>query len=892
MKFVKNAIVAALALVLFAPPASAAKQSTSDSRDWWSLQPLAKPAVPQSHDWARNEIDAFVLTKLNEKGLSPSPPASPRALIRRVTYNLTGLPPLPEEIEAFLKESSSDPDRAYERLVERLLNSPHHGEHWARFWLDAARYGESHGYDKDKARFNAWPYRDYVIRSFNNDKPWSRFVKEQIAGDALFPGDPDGVIALGFVAAGPWDFIAHFEVGEGKLDGRIAKHMDRDDMVSAVFNTFMSSTVQCAQCHDHKFDPVSMEDYYRLQAVFAAVDRADRVYDLDPKIVKRRQQLQTENAELTKEQRQLDQGVEKAGGFRLSQLRTQIKELEESPAAKLKTVPEHGYHSQIVKRPNVVKWAQIELPATEAIAAVELIGCHDDYAGIGAGFGFPVRFKVEASNDAAFKDGVHSIADFTKSDFANPGVTPVRLDARGIQAKFVRVTATRLVERKKDYIFALAELRLLDEQGKNLAEGAKVAALDSIEAPSRWRRANLVDGRFTTAGDPNVMEKLAKLKSELRDLMVELETPGLRKRRKEIAARLAANKKQIASLPPGKLVYAIAADFKKFGKVTPTAGRPREIRYLHRGDLRLPGPVMKPGAPALWDRSQTEFKLAEPGNEAARRAALAEYLTARDNPLTWRSIANRIWLGHMGRGIVETPNDFGRMGALPTHPGLLDWLAAKLRDDPNQSLKALHRLIVMSATYRQASTDDPAKSAVDGSNAFYWRMNRRKLRAEELRDSVLLTSGKLDRKMGGPSYQDFKFKDDHTPKFWYHLHDPNDPSAHRRSIYRFIARSQTQPFMTALDCADPSQMVSKRDETTTALQALTLMNNPFMTAMANHFAERIKSADDPIGKATQLAFGRTPTSEERTLIAGYATKHGWPAAARAIFNLNEFVYLD
>jgi len=881
-----------LCFTLWTPLIQAAGRAPSDPLDWWSLRPLSKPVPPAIGNWGRNEIDAFVHAGLTRRGLEPSPRADARTLIRRVTYNLTGLPPTPEDVEAFVAESKSDPDDAYKRLVDQLLASPHYGEHWARFWLDAARYGESHGYDKDKARFNAWPYRDYVIRSFNDDKPYARFVQEQIAGDALFPGEPDGVIALGFVAAGPWDFIAHFEVGEGKLDGRIAKHMDRDDMVSAVFNTFMSSTVQCAQCHDHKFDPISMEDYYRLHAVFAGVDRADRVYDLDPGIIAKRRQLEAETLSLTAEQRKLDQDMEKTGGARLAQIRSEIQALEKSPGAKLRTVPEHGYHSQIVKNPNQSKWAQVALPKPERIDSIELIGCHDTYAGIGAGFGFPVRFKVETSNDAAFRSGVTLVVDHTKADFANPGVTPVRLDGGGVKARFVRVTATRLAERKKDFIFALAELRVLNSTGEDLARGAAVTAKDSIEAPSRWRRDNLVDGKFTTAGDPATMKSLAGLKSELRRLLAELETPEIRKRRKEIEEKLAANKKAIAGLPAGKLVYAIAANFKKFGKVAPTGGRSRTIRFLHRGDLRSPGDEMNPGAPALWRTASREFDLPAKADEAARRAQLAKYLTAHDNPLTWRSIANRIWLGHMGRGIVETANDFGRMGARPTHPGLLDWLAAKLRDDPRQSLKSLHRLIVMSETYRQSSAHAGDPAAKDGSNAYYWRMNRRKLRAEELRDSVLVAAGKLDRRIGGPSYRDFKFKDDHTPKFWYHLHDPNDPTAHRRSIYRFIARSQTQPFMTTLDCADPSQMVPKRDETTTALQALTLMNNPFMTAMAKGFAERLKDAKDPVEEAIRQAFGRRPTAEERIVIGDYASAHGWPAAARAIFNLNEFVYLD
>jgi hypothetical protein len=861
--------------------------------DWWSLQPIRKPAIPtHKANWIRNEVDAFILAKLNDKSLAPTSPADPRTLIRRLSYNLTGLPPSPAEIHAFIAESQTDADGAYERLVDRLLSSPHYGEHWARFWLDTARYGESHGYDKDKARFNAWPYRDYVIRSFNDDKPYARFVQEQVAGDALWPGDPDGVIALGFVAAGPWDFIAHFEVGEGKLDGRIAKHMDRDDMVAAVFNTFMSATVQCAQCHDHKFDPVSMQDYYRLHAVFSAVDRADRVYDLDPAIVKKRQSLEAKISKLTTEQRTLDQGVEKAGGAQLAKLRTGIQSLEKGDRLKLKTVPEHGYHSQITSRPDDVKWVQLELPTATEIHEIRLIGSHDNYADIGAGFGFPIRFRVEVSTDSKFATDVTLVADHTKIDFINPGVTPVSLDANAAKGKFIRVTATRLAERKNDYMLALAELQVLDANGINVAPGGTISAKDSIEAPTRWGRKNLTDGKFATGGDPKAMAELATLKAELQKLMAKLETSDIRSRRDQITASLGESRKEHKALPAGKLVYAIGANFKRFGKVIPTAGKPREIRHLHRGDMRSPGHKMQPGAPALWGGTAPKFQLASPDSDAERRIALARYLTAQDNPLIWRSIVNRVWLGHMGRGIVDTPNDFGRMGGTPTHPELLDWLAAWFRDDAGQSLKSLHRLIAMSATYRQASTHHEAHSKTDGSNTFYWRMNRRKLRAEEMRDTVLVVAGRLDRKMGGPSYRDFKFKDDHTPKFWYHLHDPNDPATHRRSIYRFIARSQTHPFMTTLDCADPSQMVPRRDETTTALQALALMNNPFMAAMSEHFAARLPDSQDPVGETIQIALGRAPTKNEQTLITSYAKTHGWPAACRLIYNLNEFAYLD
>src|SRR5205823_14626965 len=232
--------------------------ATDDSAIWWSLRPLKQSASPAVRDasWGRNPVDDFILSALQKRGLKPSPEADKRTLIRRVTFDLTGLPPTPEEIDAFLADSSPD---AYEKLVDRFLASPRYGERWARHWLDVAHYGETHGYDKDKPRPNAWPYRDYVIRAFNADKPYWRFVQEQVAGDVLFPFTRDGVEALGFLAAGPWDFIGHEEVPESKIDGKIARHLDRDDMVMNTMQTFNSFTVQCAQCHNHKFDPIPTE---------------------------------------------------------------------------------------------------------------------------------------------------------------------------------------------------------------------------------------------------------------------------------------------------------------------------------------------------------------------------------------------------------------------------------------------------------------------------------------------------------------------------------------------------------------------------------------------------------------------------------------------------------
>ena len=874
-------------------------------RDWWSLRPLREPEVPEAREapvrrevpgdridgedqtkWARNPVDRFVLAKLKEQGLTPSPEADPPTLLRRLSYNLTGLPPTAEERRDFLREAAADQEAAYQNLVECLLASPRYGEHWGRLWLDVARYGESHGYDKDKARFNAWPYRDYVIRSFNADKPWARFVREQVAGDVLFPGEPDGIVALGFVAAGPWDFIAHHEVGEAKLDGRIAKHLDRDDMVSAVFNAFLSTTVQCAQCHNHKFDPVSMEDYYRLQAVFAGVDRADRSYQTDPEIAGQRAGIERELATKKSALKELDAESQAGRDPEIAVLGKQIATLDNQIAATLKRFPEHGYHSRIEPRPDTGKWVRIELAQEAAIAEIRLIAAYDDYADIGPGFGFPPRFRVEIADDPEFTENVRVLADHTDRDFPNPGIAPVIIDAGGQRARFLRVTATRLAERQDDFIFALAEARVLDEHGENLARQGQVTALDSIQAPPRWRRSNLIDGRFTRGANPNRVSERARLQARHRQLLADLETPEIREKRQKLTTEIDRLEKSLAALDPDQHVFALATRFKPEGKFHPTNGTPREIRLLHRGDLRNPGEIMDPGAPALWKEAAPVFGLPDDHSEGDRRAALAEYLTDPANPLLWRSAANRVWLGHMGRGIVDSPNDFGRMGMAPTHPELLDWLACRLRD--TGSVKELHRAIVLSATYRQASIQDPAATAIDDDNQFYGRMNRRRLRAEELRDSILAAAGALDLRTGGPSFRDFKFKDDHTPKYHYHLHDPTDPDTHRRTVYRFIARSQTQPFLTTLDCADPSQMVAKRDETTTPLQALALMNNPFVTAMSKSLAENHPS---PREMFTQ-AIGRPPTPMESDLLTNYHQQHGPQATARLLFNLNEFVYVD
>jgi len=434
---------------------------------------------------------------------------------------------------------------------------------------------------------------------------------------------------------------------------------------------------------------------------------------------------------------------------------------------------------------------------------------------------------------------------------------------------------------------------------QNLALGAAVTSLDSIESPPRWRRANLTDGTaYRPVRDPEALAELRRLEAERAAIEAELRPPETMARLAAIDEELQALSREMAALPQGAAVYAVATDFPAAGRFLATGGRPRPIHLLARGDVRAAGEVMRPGMPALWPGAPAEFPLEAGAPESAARAALARAIVSRENPLMWRSIANRVWQWTMGQPLVGTPNDFGRMGQQPTHPELLDWLAVQLRDDPRQSLKALVRLLVTSRAYRRSSAWDEANASRDAGNRFYWRAPRRRLTAEEFRDALLAISGKLrSEPRGGPSFQDFVIeKPEHSPHYEYHLHDPADPAAHRRTIYRFVVRSQPQPFLTALDCADPSLSVPQRDESTTALQALAQWNDRLVEALARYFGERLAgAADSPkeqVELACRLALGRPPSELERAVLVPHAREHGAASLARVMFNLSSFVHLD
>ena len=634
------------------------------------------------------------------------------------------------------------------------------------------------------------------------------------------------------------------------------------------------------------------------------MDRSDRVYEgLPPDEQRRKNQVVSRINALKEEQEQLSTRIKRLVAAKTSGLDRRIAELKEKYGTGSELQPQYGYHSRITENPDEEKWVQIDLGQPRGAVEVQVMPAYDTFNDIGAGFGFPLRYRVEVSRDPEFQDDVRTLLDATGRDQPNPKKQTVRISGDGLPFRYLRFTATRLAERKDDYIFALGEIEALNESGSdNFARNATVTAKDTIESGVRWGRANLVDGiYFREVVDPEAAKELAALQAERDAIERSLRPPDTDARLAEIEEEIGKLEEQRKAFPEGKLVYAAATHFPRGGRFTATEGKPRPIHLLHRGDVGSPGEAMSPGVPPIWEGVSPTFFgeiESESWDEAEARAALSLYLTRHDNPLVWRTLANRLWQWVFGAPLVGTPNDFGRGGMKPTHPELLDFLAATLRDDPEQSIKGIVRLLTTSEAYRRSSMHVAANAAIDGDNAYLWRANRRRLSAEEFRDSLLFVGGALDRAMGGPSFQDFVIeKPQHSPHYQYHLHDPEDPKSHRRSIYRFVVRSQPQPMLTTLDCADPSMSVPERDESTTALQALTQWNHRFVETMARRLADRLRdegpvSALEKVRFASRHALGREPSAQEREILTEHLQQYGEASFARVLFNLNAFIYVD
>lgn len=871
---------------------------------WWSLRSVQKPEVPAVNgaSWAVTPVDRFILSRLEDKGLKPSPLADKRTVLRRVTFDLTGLPPTPEDLRNFEGDSSAD---AYAKVVDRLLGSSRYGERFARHWMDLVHYAETHGHDQDRIRTNAWPYRDYLIRSFNEDKPYGRFVEEQVAGDVLFPEDPQATLALGFLATGPWDESSLRDIREDTIDRQVARYLDRDDIVMTTMTTFTSATVHCARCHDHKFDPITKEEYYGLQAVFAATDKANRYFDTDPRIHLKRQSLLKQRADLDRRPDALVEDLLSAA----TQAQVSAWENDSSDPASVWTVLEPETYSAsgdvvLTKLDDQSLLSSGPLPE-RAVYSVTASTSIEGITGI----------RLEVFSDARLPkhgpgrqdNGNFHLSEFqiqfeTKGNGAEPRLkTPVELQNASADFDQDGWRVDRSIDGKTDTAWGVfpdvgRSHVAVFETKQHL--GSKNGATLHFELNQNHGGGHLI-GRFrlsaTTAPRPL---RVLKFPVEISKIFAIPATDRSRDQALELAVyfRKQQIEKQLSDLPPAQIVYAGASDFVPDGSFKPTK-IPRAVHVLRRGNIDNPGALATPGALSCVEGLESTFRVDSATDEGERRAALAKWISSSKNPLTWRSIANRIWQYHFGRGIVDTPNDFGQMGSEPSHLELLDWLAAYLLENGG-SLKNLHRLIVTSAVYRQSSQFDSASGAIDADNRFLWRANRSRLEAESVYDAVLQISGELDLRMGGPSDKHFALSPGiHvTPVVDYSEFDLNGPEARRRSVYRFIFRTLPDPFMDVLDCADASQITAKRNVSVTPLQALSMLNNPFMVHFSERFASRVAESamemPDRVRAACQLTFGREPSEEEVSLMTEYAGAHGLANLCRFLLNSNEFMFVN
>jgi hypothetical protein len=871
----------------------------------WAYRPLTKAPVPRDPaglagtGWAQTPIDHFILAKLAEWKLTPAPPADKRTLLRRVYLDLIGLPPTPAEYDAFLRDEAPD---VYERVVDRLLASPHYGERQARHWMDVVHFAETHGHDQDRPREHAWPYRDYLIRSFNEDKPYGRFVQEQVAVDVLWPDDVAWAAAIGFLAAGPWDESSLRDIREDSLDREIGRYLDRDDIVSTVMSTFSSTTIHCARCHDHKFDPITQEEYYGLQAVFAATDKANRTYDADPQVAAARRRLIEQKARLPKQQETADRALLEAG------LQAEVAEWQQNGAA--------ARAIWQVLEPADMKSAAGATLTREADRSVFSSGSRpeaDTYT-IVAHTELPnvTAIQLEVLSDERLpqrgpgrqENGNLHLNEFIVSAAPRDRTAnPKKIAWQTAKADFDQDgwTVAGAIDGKPETAWGIyprvgQSHRAVFVPAKPIANANGTTLTFQLE--QTHGRGHLI-GRLrfavTAAAKPLEAETLPPAIVAICKIAAAERTD---RQRAELAAYYLKQKldRELATLPAQQRVYCGTSRFEADGSFRP-ASAPRAVHVLERGDIRKPKTLAQPGALSLIPGLEHRFRMADPNDEGARRAALARWLAEPGNGLTWRSIANRVWQTHFGRGLVDTPNDFGRMGSPPTHPELLDWLAVALQENGG-SLKSLHRLIVTSAAYRQSSRHDASFAAIDGDNRYLWRMNRQRLDAESIHDALLHASGKLDVTMGGPSVKQFiQTPGIHvTPNVDYANFNVDDRANYRRSVYRFIFRTLPDPFMECLDCPDGAQLTPVRSASVTALQALSLLNDKFVVRQTEHIARRVAHEQSDVGPQVnelyRLLFGRSPTPQEAEEVAAYAARHGLANACRVLVNTSEFIFID
>lgn len=848
------------------------KEKSKADATWWALQPLK---TGQTGSTSHETIDDFLQAKLAENKLTFNSPADRRTLIRRASYDLIGLPPTPAEVKAFV----NDPDvNAYKKLIDRLLASPHYGERWGRHWLDVVRFGESVGYEQNLIIDNIWPFRDYVIRSINEDKPFDQFIREHIAGDVFGKDDPNVAVGSAFLVAGPYDGVGNQDV----VQAAQIRANTLDEIISATGEAFLGMTLGCSRCHDHKFDPITQEDYYGLYATFSGIRHGSVPLATPQEHAARGEKLKPLNkrkAELEKTKSQVDANI-------LKRAREKLADYEATWPRE--PVDRTGTEDRF--EPITAKFIRLVCEA------------QDGNPNSTSGFGIE-EFEVwsigsDSKNVALAKNGGKATGNArTIEDF--PG-------AYGPQLAIDGMTGARFLAKSNDLTIELAEPTSIDRvvfysaRKETTPEQRKFTfvaeyRIEVSENGKQWQEVSSSRDRKPIAQPAFVNHRLLQLETNNED----------RNEKQRLNKELGAVKRKIAQVPTIPSVWIgsrVAADAKGPFNVF-IGGNPQK-----KGDEVVPASLA-----ILSKQGDANYRLAADAPEAKRRLTFADWLVNPDNPLTPRVLANRLWHYHFGTGIVDTPSDFGYMGGRPSHPELLDFLTLKLKEN-GWRFKEMHRLIMLSQAYQQSSAFRDEAAKIDGDSRLLWRFPPRRLSAEEVRDTILMVSGKLNvsglsksnsnsekpksvnqATVGGPGFRLYQLMRDNVST--YVPLDQHGPETYRRAVYHQNARASVVDLMTEFDQPDCTFSTPRRSNTTTPLQALTLLNHSFTLDMATAFAERLnqEAGDDitaQIDRAYQLCYARNASTEEITACRELIRDHGVIAFCRVILNTSEMIYVN
>jgi hypothetical protein len=878
----------------------AASQEEKDPRlNHWAWQPIKRPAIPEllpgTSDSLSNPIDAFIGDQLWRNGFSFSREANITVLLRRLSLDLRGLPLSPDELEYY--QSQSDPQFAYSQAVDRWLNDPAYGERWARHWLDISHYADTHGFERDQRRDNAWRYRDYVIDSFNGDRPYDEFVRQQVAGDVVPSANTESVLASGFLAAGPYDFVGQEETRSMVLR-RAARADDLDDMVTQVMTAFCGVTIHCARCHDHKLDPITQNEYYALTAVMAGVRRADR--PIHPEQLERHEAehkrlrekiagLQSEIARRRGQGLQLADVVGGGDGFGRGQFGNGV-----DPASGKSKIDKRGFLENVVvnqfHRSEIAGIDGVLIPdggqlAPENKVTISSTGLTISVPDTSGQAWDAIRFGPVNSQHSNTLAGI----DFSKDHqllgiHANAAIT---FDLRQLQS-----STSKPFNRFSASVGYFGQTPLHGASVYVYLDGQMMSSFENIGRDDGVLSLSFPiakENRFLTLMATDSGNGIAHDQICFIDPVLESEsTPESgNSEREQIANELRQLHKDLQQAQEDR---KLLKEPDRFYGVR--SGDLQEIRRLRRGNPEDPLELVMPGSISCLplDGQLTDTQ----ASDGERRIALANWLTHLNNPLTARVIVNRLWHYHFGRGLVETPSDFGLGGSQPSHPLLLDWLASELIEH-RWSIKHIQRLICSSTTYRQSSTYNEKAFQVDSNNRLLWRRSPQRLDAESLRDAILSVSGCIDRRFHGPGYRDFDYQEEYAPVYRYI--PATRPDLWRRTIYRFVVRTTTHQFLATLDCPNAANLTPVRDRTTTPLQALALLNNEFMRSQADLFANRLRSecpeeVTAQISRAFELCFCRQPTLAESQAASKLIASSGLESFCLMLFNANEFFYVD